>query len=159
MKKLQTPCSKKKKIRLSGRMCGALYADETARLNFVFTMIEMTVALLDVLEDFAPAYLTSNGDPGDEEHVGLVLSTFRGRSFDFERTWTAMAAMDADDDENARKVFQEHLLLVLDGTGTVIYEPNQTLAKMQINAKFLLLEERVPAVVRRRRHAGAYRVH
>lgn len=38
--------------------------------------------------------------------------------------------MDADEDENARRQFQQMLVLVLDGSGTEIHEPNHTLARM-----------------------------
>jgi hypothetical protein len=94
-------------------------------------MREMTDNLLVVLESFLPAYATLNSDAGDAAHVGLVQTQFAGRAIDFDRTWKSMVAMDADDDENARKEFRQYLMLVLDGSGTVIHEPNQSLTRMQ----------------------------
>lgn len=112
-------------------MVDALYDNDTARLNFGRTMKEMTKKLIIALKDFLPAFVTAASDAGDETHVGLVSARFGGRPFDVDRTWRSMAVMDADEDENARQQFQEYLVLVVDGSGTVIYEPNQTLTRLQ----------------------------
>lgn len=94
-------------------------------------MRTMTARLVGALEYTMPAHLSGETVRGGSTKKHIDKPSFQGAEVDFQELYDAMAAMRADDDEKAREQLAKLLVLVLDGSGTLIYESNDIDAKMQ----------------------------
>lgn len=92
------------------------------RLNLGRRMNTMTERLTQALSRFMPGHLTLQSTLGDTTQPAVVQTVLAGVGIDMERLNESMKVMRRDEDESARKLFNELTVICLDGSGTVIYE-------------------------------------
>jgi hypothetical protein len=74
--------------------------------------------------------LTAQTTSGESTQTAIEKPTFGGRRVVIDSLNESMAAMRADDDVSARAMFENLLVMTLDGSGTVIHEGTHTSARM-----------------------------
>lgn len=101
-----------------------------SRLNLGRRMNTMTEKLMKALSAYMPGHMTAETTPGDSTRPTIEKPVFGGRRVDIDALNDSMTVMRADDDDQAREMFETLLVITLDGSGTVIHEGSQVSSRM-----------------------------